>query len=357
MLGDLLRSDDACPVLLERLSITYCTLKAEEFEHIGRLLHLKRLYLSDSTIDDGALRYIAALSGLTTLDISDNHRVTDAGMTSLPRGLTELNLSQCSVSDAGLACLPKGLTSLNLNSCRMITDSGLWHLADIATLKLLYCVRITGSGLGVLRDVRSLSVGYFSQNDFHLGGINSLSSLVVYGIDIKEAVSIPTLTSLDFRCGSGLALLRLPALVHLFSIGSGVCVDDLKQFARTLTSLHVEASIVVAQRFKELGESLPALNTLKLIVSDYFCDIDFSPIKTHFSALTSLDVSGLGIKDGDLQHLSHISSLNLSFCQSITSAGLPHLAGLSSVRLTSCPGVIDKMAIEELWKTVKHVEF
>jgi Leucine-rich repeat (LRR) protein len=354
-LGDLLRSVEACPALLERLSITYCTLKAEEFEHIGRLLQLKRLYLTNSTLDDSALRYISALTGLETLDISGNSQITDAGMSSLPRGLTELNLSQSSVSDAGLAFLPKSLTSLNLNNCNKITDSGLCHLAHIAKLKLNYCRSITGSDLGVLRDVRSLSLVQLVK-DFNLCGISSLSrlsSLKVYGLAIEEPISIPTLTSLDFRCGLGLALMRLPALVRLCAIGSVVSVDDLKPFALTLTSLLVEASKISP----ELGESLPALTSMNLLVSDFFCNVDFSIIKSHFPALTSLDVSGLGIKDGDLQHLAHLSSLNLSFCQSITSAGLSHLTGLSSVRLRSCPGVRDNMAIEELWKTVKHIEF
>jgi Leucine-rich repeat (LRR) protein len=355
MLSDLLRSEAACPALLERLSIIYCTLKAEEFEHVGRLRALKRLCLSDSTLDDGALRYISCLTGLEALDISGNSQVTDAGMPSLPRGLTELNLSQCNVSDAGLPFLPKMLTSLNLNICHRITDAGLVHIAHIATLKLNYCRGITGADLGVLRDVCSLSVAQLVK-EFKLCGITSLrrlSSLDVYGPYIEEPIAIPTLTSLDFRCGSGLALMRLPALVRLCVIGSGVSVDDLKLFAGTLTSLVVEASQITP----EIGENLPGVTSMKLLVSDFFCKVDFSLIKSHFPALTSLDVTGLGIKDDDLRHLGHLSSLNLSFCQSITSAGLSHLTGLSSVRLVSCPGVKDKMAIEELWKTVKNVEF
>lgn len=369
MLDDLLRGDDSCPALLEHLSITCCTLKAEEFRHVGRLRALKSLYLSDATIDDGALRHMSSLEGLATLDISNNSRVTDAGLAALPRRLTALNVSQCNlVTDAGLAALPKGLESLDLSNCNRVTDAGLGHLGRLATLKINYCARIDGSGLASLRDVRSLSaarlgwdtLSYFG---FKLGGLerlSRLSSLDVSGIRIEEEMSIPTLTSLEFRCGSGsgLARLRLPALADLCVYGTRVSAADLKPFGRTLTSLKAEASLKIAGGLRELGDNLPALSSLKLVVSsDNFGGLDYSAIKTHFPALTSLDVSGLGIKDGDLAHLGHLSSLNLSFCQSVTSAGLPHLAGLSSVLLTSCPGVKDKMAIEELWKIVEHVEF
>jgi len=50
----------------------------------------------------------------------------------------------------------------------------------------------------------------------------------------------------------------------------GVSVDDMKPFAGTLTSLNTEASKENVKRFEELGESMSAITTLKLIVSHFF---------------------------------------------------------------------------------------
>ena len=109
---------------------------------------------------------------------------------------------------------------------------------------------------------------------------------------------------------------------------------------------------------KDLGHSLPALKSLTLIEDNNFLgDIDYSQIKTHFPELTSLNVTGSFIRDHDLVHLGHLKSLDLSCCYFITSAGLTYLTGLSRVKLVGCNGIRDKLAIEELWKTVKDVEF
>lgn len=369
-LSDILLSDDTCPARLERLTVTYCLLKTDELRHIGRLRALEHLNLSDANLDDSALAFLSPLSSLRSLDVSGNRRVTDAGLASLPASLTDLNISLCRVTDAGLALLRPSLAALRLNNCQLVTDAGLGHLARVATLGINYCMGVTGSGLAALVAVRSLRVsrtGYgaargFSDPEFAPGGLATLSRLEyldLSGCVLSEPLSIPTLTSLDMRGGSGLPNMRLPALARLRVYGSIDSVAELRPFGRTLAHLQVDASrSLVREGLGALGDTLPALATLKLVFAfDQSEDLELAPIKTHFPALTSLDVSGLAVEDADLVHMSHLSSLDLSFCSSVTGAGLAHLTRLSSVRLLNCHGIADKMAIEALWKTVPHVEF
>lgn len=367
-LGELLLSDDDRPALLERLSVTWCNLRSEELEGIGRLRALRTLELTFASIDDGALRKISCLESLARLDVSCNGRVTDAGLACLPRSLTDLNVCGCELlTDACLAALPTGIASLDLSRCERITDAGLCHLGRVETLKLDYCARVDGSGLAELRDVCSLGVARVGWNTrsfdlgFSLAGLEKLSRMTALdasGIRIEEEISIPTLTSLDHRFGSGLGMLRLPALADLCVYGAKVSALDLMPFGRSLTSLRVDASKTIARGLKELGDCLPALASLGLAVDrDFLDDADYAPIRTHFPALTALDVSGMGVKDSDLAHMGHLSSLDLTSCQFVTAAGLERLAGLSRVRLAGCPGLEDALAVEELLKTVENVEF
>ena len=373
-LDGLLRDEGFRPELLESLSLTYCTMKARDFERVGLLRALKTLCLSDATVDDGALRHMSSLRALTELDISSSDRVTDAGLAALPGSLTSLKASRCDrVTDAGLAVLPRGLSSLDASHCERVTDAGLGHLGRLETLKIDYCPGINGSGLAFLSGVGALSTSRKCCDFASLAAVfcfaglarlQSLATLDVSGIRIDGELFLPSVTSLTFRFAERgqLSKLRVPALAHLGVYGSpGVSVADLARFGGTLTSLSVDASRVIADGgLKALGEALPRLKTLALAPGTwcYFCvTVDFSGLAAHLPAVTALDLSGLGVRDSDLVHLGHLSSLDLFLCQSVTSAGLRHLTGLTSVCLKSCPGVKDKLAIEELWKTVKDVEF
>ena len=90
-----------------------------------------RVSMYSTKVSDAGLKDLAALRGLTTLDLSVT-KVTDAGLKELAalKGLTTLNLRGTKVTDAGLKELValKGLTTLNLAYCPQVTGAGLKEL-------------------------------------------------------------------------------------------------------------------------------------------------------------------------------------------------------------------------------------
>jgi len=94
------------------------------------------------------------LVGLTTLDLSENRKVSDEGLMRLallPR-LTHLNLSSCSITNRGLAALSvlKKLEYLNISYCNRISDEGLKQLKPLnrlAFLDIQGCVKTSHAGV------------------------------------------------------------------------------------------------------------------------------------------------------------------------------------------------------------------
>ena len=221
MLNDLICHDEYRPHLMESLSVNWCNLKAEELQNIKILQSLKSLELQFANINDDALIYISYIQNLTSLDISSNPRVTDSGISYLPKSLNNLKVAGCDlITDKGIEMLPKNITSLDISYCKRITDTGIYHLNHVTNLKLKYCTNVHGSGLVALKNVRSLDVsrvGWDMQSylGFCFTCMEKLSNLTVLnasGIHIRTELSIPTLTSLDHACGSGPDKMSLPAL-------------------------------------------------------------------------------------------------------------------------------------------------
>jgi F-box/leucine-rich repeat protein 10/11 len=95
----------------------------------SRLRNLRTLKLSGCEISDVSLRYIVQnIPLLSTLDLSQCFRLTDAGIAQLT---------------APPATTPSTLTWLDLNGCTMITDAALDHLAKCTGLKYLDLRRTT----------------------------------------------------------------------------------------------------------------------------------------------------------------------------------------------------------------------
>ena len=104
----------------------------------------------------------AGCTAITTLDLAECNRVTDAGLACLAVGctaITTLDLSYCiQITDAGLLSLAgcTAITTLSLSGLREVTDAGLLSLAagctTITSLRLVSCEQITEAGLASLRD-------------------------------------------------------------------------------------------------------------------------------------------------------------------------------------------------------------
>ncbi len=114
------------------------------------------------TTADKALPYIACLTHLETLDLSDLP-IDDSGLGQL-RGLAQLEvlgLCRSGVSDAGLAVIGnlRTLKHLYLDGTS-ITDAGLTHLANLTNLVRLDLIgtSVTDAGLEHLRSLPSLGM-------------------------------------------------------------------------------------------------------------------------------------------------------------------------------------------------------
>lgn len=116
------------------------------------------VYLRVRNIDDDELyalvKVVKALVGLTTLNLSENRKITDEGLTrlTLMPGLTHLNLSSCSITNRGLAALSalKKLEHLNISYCNRISDEGLRRLKPLnrlAFLDIQGCVKTSHAGV------------------------------------------------------------------------------------------------------------------------------------------------------------------------------------------------------------------
>lgn len=112
-------------------------------------------------IDDYGLRELVRelveCPNITTLNLSENRNVTDAGLVhlaGLPH-LTRLNLSSCSINDGGLVHLVSlpNLAWLNLAYCNRLSDACLKHIRAMPRLRfvdLQGCLSITRAGISRL---------------------------------------------------------------------------------------------------------------------------------------------------------------------------------------------------------------
>lgn len=116
------------------------------------------VYLRVKNIDDDDLysmvKAAAGLLTLTTLNLSENRKVTDEGCSRLTalHGLTHLNLSSCSITNQGLTSIAvlNKLEHLNLSFCNRISDEGLRHIKALNRLTFLDiqgCVKTSHAGV------------------------------------------------------------------------------------------------------------------------------------------------------------------------------------------------------------------
>jgi hypothetical protein len=184
---------------LEELDLRYCDLSDADLSPLGKLKHLKILYLGDNYQMHGqTFGFMASLRQLEQLDLSECSQLTDEAIAGIAvceslhslnlmncKNLTELcishlaaiknlqllNLEYTQVADKGLAKFAdlKNLISLSLCGSR-ITDDDLAYLAALTKLKRLEipaCKEITIKGLQLLKPLHleHLNVFYTSLED------------------------------------------------------------------------------------------------------------------------------------------------------------------------------------------------
>lgn len=128
--------------------------------------HLTRLQLMKCSLDDTCAKVLSKFKKLTSVDLSANFKITDAGVAFLT-SLTQLQsvvLDYCSVSDVGLKSLKK-LSSLQVLSVRntLVTGDGLKPLSrKLEVFKADGCREVTDAkvsrGLSNKRSLRQLQL-------------------------------------------------------------------------------------------------------------------------------------------------------------------------------------------------------
>lgn len=116
------------------------------------------VYLRVKNISDKELytlvKAVAELPNLTYLNLSENRKITDLGLSrlaALPL-LTRLNLSSCNITNQGIPHLAalKKLEYLDLSYCNRISDEGLRELKPLNRLTFLDlqgCVKTSHAGI------------------------------------------------------------------------------------------------------------------------------------------------------------------------------------------------------------------
>ncbi|HEY7157478.1 MAG TPA: hypothetical protein VH575_26220 [Gemmataceae bacterium] len=131
-------------------------------KHIGKLVTLRDLSLSDTLVTDAGLPHLKNLRKLRFLDLSGT-RITDAGLQHFKnfKELTGLNLGRTQVTDEGMEHVKeiKMLTWLKLDRTH-ITDAGLAKLKSLKRLEFLSLseTQVTDAGLAHLRDIQTLYI-------------------------------------------------------------------------------------------------------------------------------------------------------------------------------------------------------
>lgn len=153
---------------LTRLSLFYCNITNAGLQHVAKLKLLEVLNLDSREISDDGLRHLQQLRHLKSLDIFSG-RITDAGCSHISSisSLECLELCGGGVGDLGCTALAtlENLTSLNLSQNERISNRGAAALAALTNLKIL--------NLSNTR-VNSSALRFF-------GGLLKLQSLALYG--------------------------------------------------------------------------------------------------------------------------------------------------------------------------------
>jgi Leucine rich repeat/Leucine Rich repeat len=153
---------------LKRLSLFFCNITNSSLRHLSTLTSLEVLNLDSREISDTGLVYIVGLP-LKSLDIFSG-RITDAGCHHISKIKTLECLELCggTVTDTGcttIASSLQNLTSLNLSQNERITNRG-------------------AAALAALSKLQSLNLSHTSVNSealIHFSNLRNLQSLAIYG--------------------------------------------------------------------------------------------------------------------------------------------------------------------------------
>jgi len=324
---------------------------------------------------------LAALSGVTTVELSRCPGVTDATIAHLPPTLRVLNVSGCwrltqhasfahltalEVLDcsgthavtAGLARLPPSLRELHMNGCEVP------HTADFSHLRNLRVVASTRLSSGTIASLP------LSLEALDLSGTRNGTHTVAYGFWSSDwsAAHLTQLCEFKASCSNidGAAIASLPPSLQVLDLQecTYLCYSLAISFAH-LTCLHTLNLCDTPVSGATLATLPPSLVSLDLYRGSMLTAATVFP---HLPALQKLNVGLTGIGDvavasmpASLEELSMVSCNNvtqrarldhLTALRELQSAGTDLLpAAIVACRARGCFAPVDgRLAVESGWK-------
>lgn len=313
---------------LQSLDISFCTLVTDQEMKVlaDNASDLRQLNLRDcKLISDVGLSYIA-LGCLSLTEI--NLRRSE-----MPFRITDVALLQL-----GQSC--KALVSINLHGCEMVSDTGLSWLSgwakDLRNLDLSNCNKITNNG------IRHIGEGCSSLRSIALSNNKRVSDVglrcLATGCSQLEAIQVSGLSVLSDGVDRTFGLEGIQAL------GQSKC-------ARTMKHLNLRGcSLLSTLTMKAIGNFI-ILETLDFAGCDKLTLEGAKAIGKSCKLVRQLSFASCGdcISDAMVEaivdHLDHLSSVNLSHCPKIGDRSLKALSTcnrLDTLDLTGCAGVGDR---------------
>ncbi|CAI5479413.1 unnamed protein product [Closterium sp. Yama58-4] len=183
--------------------------EAVSLDGIGAASSLDSLVLDNTSVRDGDLEPLTALTSLSDLSLDCCYNLTPALMLHVARltGLEELSLGGCDMGDEVLPLLTCLRHLCSFTAPRGVTDAGLQHLLALPSLQRLSlcdCLGVTSAGMlhvGRLTSLRALSLPstrVTNEGLQHLTALTDLVSLVLPpGVTDAGMVHVGRLTGLQ----------------------------------------------------------------------------------------------------------------------------------------------------------------
>jgi len=214
------------------------------------------------------VRWRAALPGAVGARLVEGHLFSDAVVAALA-GVTHLDLSGCyNVSDEVLRRLPPTLRTLNVRGCSLTERASIAHLS---ALEVLNCSETGIAAAGLPPSLQELNISiFFAHNSLagvSLAHLTRLRVLHVAGANLDDAALAllpPSLVTLDVELCTDLtaeaSFARLAALQSLHAANSSLCDASLMTLPPSLVYLDVRG----CNDFTHAATlpPLPALRTL-----------------------------------------------------------------------------------------------
>jgi eukaryotic-like serine/threonine-protein kinase len=299
--------------------------------------------------DRRAAEYALSVGGVVSVMVGAGPRLVKARaeLPDEPFTLVTLNVSNNQkVTDAGLAAVRgcKNIRFLYLNSSPQLTDAALEHFAGMTGMIdiMLYDTAVGDAGLAHLKDCTDLSVLYLHRTKVTSAGLAHL----------KNCTNLKSLSVANAVADAGLAHLKGRKSLEHLDLRSAAVTDEGLELCKAypnLTRLYLQGTKVTAGKVAEVAKALPACRI----------EWDGGTIEPKAGADRAaaewvLSVGGK-IRVNDSKTLTSdlpkgemkLAGVSLTKCRDATDANLARFAqcpNIVSLSLIECPATDDGLA-------------